>query len=362
MTTRFLGTTSEIRAHLIQHMRRLHRMDIAVAFISSEWLAVFDGFEGRCKVVCWLNTTNTNPYAVDAMRSDGRFEIRHVTGMHAKVYLSRLEPRFVLVGSANLSSKALQDNDNAGNIEASVVLTARDKVAQTARWFDRLWKQATPLNYADLRAAKDAYDKRPRTKPDGSTTTRPWKPTARLKYLADLVRLITLDQLRELAAGWTRVHRMNPATMTANDVRHIVKVLSGWARHPGKFRPLLHEDIRRVRAAFSVAFDRSLPIGEKMRLLMTDFKLDGLGVRAWTMILYWRSPTEYIPFNEKTIEFIKDMKMQDLVSPNPSPRNYEIWCGFSAKLAARMRLPSIGHVDRMVWEHYAEKYPESAES
>ncbi len=53
-------------------------MKIAVAFVGRHWRNLFADYNGRVQLICWLSSTNTNPYAVEEMRNQPGFEVRQV--------------------------------------------------------------------------------------------------------------------------------------------------------------------------------------------------------------------------------------------------------------------------------------------
>lgn len=348
---RFLGSPSQIRTRLRDHLQDTERLDMAVAFISSEWLKLLEGYSGRCRVICWLRTTNTNPYAVEEMMNRPRFRVRHMDFMHAKVYLSRNEPRFAIAGSANISSAALSTNDTAGNVEAALETTRAVDVAEIAAWFDTLWQGAWTITPADMSVAKKSWDSKP--KPNRmvkrAKVTQRWKTPTDLKALAAKVRHMPNWQLR--MEGYDAVNPLVVSRIDRDDLEGIVDSLVHWARHRGKFAPLARTPLPRVMRSFQLAFDPGIPDAEKMAALVSTHKLPGLSVRAWSMILNWREPTEYVPFNGRTLKFIKDMGLDGIVSPSATPQNYGRWMVLCRELATRLRLRTPGHVDRMVWEH-----------
>jgi HKD family nuclease len=356
----FLGTTKEFRASLLSKLSSVKALDIAVAFITSEWLELLGDVKRPCRIVTWLTSTNTDPYAIDQMARRGNFHIRHRPGMHAKVYVLRGPHPSAIVGSANLSSTALSSDDIAGNIEAAIELNGKHAVSSVSTWFSERWADSSEVTPSVLTAAKAAYDKRPKSKPHtGKLHARNqlpvgWEPTKALKQLASDVRRISLRRLRNEAEGWRFLHKLQPSTMTKADLTNIVDSLVGWAGHRGAFAPVFDESLGRIRAAFTLALDKSVSVRKRFEALASTHKLDGLGLTAWTMILYWHAPTHYPPFNAPTKKFLKDMKLSDEVPITLSPYSYEAWCAFSRDLATKLRLPTAGHVDRMVWAHKSD--------
>jgi len=76
------------------------------------------------------------------------------------------------------------------------------------------------------------------------------------------------------------------------------------------------------------------------------------------MILYGWSAPDYPPFNKLTkkfvIEFVIDMKFGASIPVALSPSGYKQGRSLCREIAKRLRLPSAGHVGRMVWAHTGE--------
>ena len=100
-------------------------------------------------------------------------------------------------------------------------------------------------------------------------------------------------------------------------------------------------------------FDHSRSVESRLYDLDTrgSCKISGFGLASLTMILYWRFPSEYPPFNRRTKRFLKDFDFDELVPQKLSPAQYGKWIAFCQELSARLDLPSSGHIDRLVWEY-----------
>ena len=108
-------------------------------------------------MICWLSSTNTNPYAVEEMRNQAGFAVRQIDWMHAKVYLA--PGAAAVVGSANLSEPALSDSGTAGQYEAASLITEREEIAAVGHWFDQMWGyDARAITDVDITVAKERYD------------------------------------------------------------------------------------------------------------------------------------------------------------------------------------------------------------
>jgi HKD family nuclease len=163
----FLRNPNAIRRALADGLRTARFLDAAVAFVGRDWLDLLGNFDGKVRFVCWLTSTNTNPYAVEQMVSRG-ISVRHLDAMHAKVYLCSGDGDcLVIVGSANLSAAALADYDNAGQYEAAVGTREADMCRDVQSWFDGLWSCASPVHESDVDAAKRAWDAAREREPRG---------------------------------------------------------------------------------------------------------------------------------------------------------------------------------------------------
>jgi hypothetical protein len=80
-------------------------------------------------------------------------------------------------------------------------------------------------------------------------------------------------------------------------------------------------------------------------------KLPGFGVNAWALILYWYDHTTCLPFNARTKKFLRDFRLARHVPATFSATAYRNWHSLALDLQQRLDLPTIGHVDLLVWEH-----------
>lgn len=153
----FLRSPRQIDSAIAELTKKSKHMQLAVAYISCHWQSVFANYIGTVQVICWLDSTNTNPYAVEEMMENASFRVKQAHSMHAKVYLA---PGIgAVVGSANLSSTALSDSDIAGQYEAAILVTDVRVLQQITDWFEKLWQSASDLKMTDLMVAKEAFDR-----------------------------------------------------------------------------------------------------------------------------------------------------------------------------------------------------------
>lgn len=153
----FLRSPHAIRQALTDGLVTARSLNAAVAFVGRDWRDLLGNFNGSIRFVCWLSSTNTNPYAVEQMVSRG-INVRHLDAMHAKVYLcSGVRHRLAIVGSANLSAAALADHDNSGQYEAAMATRDIARCRDVQAWFDDLWSRASPVHEGDVDNAKRAW-------------------------------------------------------------------------------------------------------------------------------------------------------------------------------------------------------------
>src|SRR5438445_6106369 len=134
----FLSTPSQIRRAIGLLAARASRMELAVAFIGQDWRDAIADFGGPLRVICWLSSTNTDPEAVEQMMRRPHIQVRQRDSMHAKVYLA---PGVgAVVGSANLSRRALAEIEESGQDEAAVMLRDRPNLNAIETWFRLLWQ------------------------------------------------------------------------------------------------------------------------------------------------------------------------------------------------------------------------------
>jgi len=135
----------------------------AVAFWGTgavEHLFGSDGLPDNARIVCDLSMGSSNPKELRAMGAPTNPRLKHLVGLHAKVYISNCG---AIICSANASNNGIGFRDVAGLVEAGVFLgpgtTGYDRATN---WFRRVWRRAGPVDPAALARATEAWDRRPR--------------------------------------------------------------------------------------------------------------------------------------------------------------------------------------------------------
>lgn len=352
--TRFLGSPAKIRSALNRIAKGASQLDLAVAFVGSDWNSIIGTVAEPVRLVCWLSSTNTNPYAVRQMMQRKNVEVRRIDRMHAKVYFAHGEIPAAIIGSANLSIAALAEDDGIGQYEAAMLTHNANVCVKIHAWFETLWGAADKISDDDLAQAikswKAAHKGAGSKKPNGQRTPIP----ATLTALADAVRDLDIEDWPEFEEEWSYLAKMVPGALTKKGVKTVVGFVQKWSGYDYTFAPAMAAPLSDVRAAFSVAFDEGRGVQDRLKDLDTggDLKIAGLGLASWTLVLQWRSPLEYPPFNKRTRKFLENFDLApELRDKVLTPRVYADWVDFAQELALALNLPAAGYVDRMVWEH-----------
>ena len=358
----FLPAPRSIRRAPRGALASANGLDMAVAFVGKDWSDILGDFKGRTRLVCWLSCTNTNPCAIEEMMRRRSFRVRQVDAMHAKVYLPRGAPAVALVGSANLSTSALADEEASGQFETAMLVRRPRTVSDISDWFEQLWKaDARAVTPADLRAAKVSWDAARRTRgrrrgggPRPATFTGlppDWKPSAELTRLAGRIRAEAPHAHGDVVERRRFFSALAPARLTRQDLDEGIRLIAGWTGHIGAFRPALKVPLQKVRSVFEYAFDESVDLVERLEQLAPGglFKLDGFGINAWTLLLCWRNAKDCVPLNAVTLKFLKAFGLKRLVGASITPAAYRRWRSLARDLQQHLRLPTLAHVDLMAW-------------
>jgi hypothetical protein len=357
----YLPTPSAIRGAVGTLAKAASRLHLAVAFVGQDWRDAIADFSGPLRLICWLSSTNTDPQAVQQMMRRPRTEVRQRDSMHAKVYLA--PDVGAIVGSANLSRRALSELEGAGRDEAGVLVSDPLTLGDVESWFRRLWKAEGThrITRADLARALAAF-KRAREverkigKREGNRSGYKRKRiVANLarKRRAQLVRLarqvLGVDLPREFPVHQI-LARTPPNRLSRSHLERIVDEFEEWMGRRFLFeRAFLSRPISQVRAALEVLFDESRDVEVRMEAVIRSRRLSPLSVSTLSVLLYWRRPEKYPPFNWRTKRLLGDYGLTENAVSNASPRTYGRWLMKAEKHSQELRLPTPGHFDRLVW-------------
>jgi hypothetical protein len=359
----FLPDPPAIRATLYELSQKSGRLDIAVAFVGSDWWDLLGNFSGQIRIVCWLSSTNTNPRAVADMIDRGHIKVKQHDSMHAKVYLA---PRLgAIVGSANLSKAALTHIDTAGQSEAAVLV--RDQAAMSAitSWFQGLWTapDTRKITKVDLVSAMRAWDAaRKRDWPTGATGARTSgkrngfvfpplpKVPADLARLASRLRDLKLEA--SLGGHYKFFSSLDPRVINPSERSQIAKYLTSWNKREWVTASILKEPITRTRRGLTLLYDESKDIRDRLDRVEDEGLLPGLRIPSLSQLLYWRKPRRYSPFNKKTDFFLTRNKLRLRGASKANGASYANWLSYSTRLQHWLGLPTQGHVDRVVSAYY----------
>lgn len=113
----------------------------------------------KVRIICDLTMGGTNPKELVAMGSPRSGNIRHIEGLHAKVYLSDVG---VVIASANASENGVGFSaKNLGLHEAGSFSKSDSLIWQRAHeWFEAQWNEARKVSRSNLDAAERRWAKR----------------------------------------------------------------------------------------------------------------------------------------------------------------------------------------------------------
>lgn len=151
----------------------------AVAFWGDGALKALFGTRKRAhkaRIICDLTMGGTNPEELVILGAPNNPDLKHVRGLHAKVYLS---DRGLVVASANASNRGIGFVDVATLIECGTYHgPGTQAFRDAARWFERLWdEKSKQVGPKALNDARRAWARRPR---HGAPDTGPSTASATL--------------------------------------------------------------------------------------------------------------------------------------------------------------------------------------
>lgn len=112
-------------------------------------------------IVCSLRAGATNPDVIEKLLSLEHIRIRHLDGLHSKLYLSKSR---AIIGSSNASSNGLSLSDseihssmNDAWFEANYLFTKDSHVQNARNWFRGVWEKSHLITDSDISKAKSQW-------------------------------------------------------------------------------------------------------------------------------------------------------------------------------------------------------------
>ena len=340
------------------------KLDLAVAFVGADWWELLANHRGKLRLVCWLSSPNTNPYAIeDLMNNRPQTQVRQRSSMHAKVYVARGQG--AIVGSANLSKAALSDADIAGQDEAAVLICDGAFVSGVQVWFNQLWKcpKTKPIRPNDLAAAKEAWNKAMKSRGTRVANGFTGRADVRIPSLPPIIdpeiaryanRVRSRDIEDAIGECCEFVQSLDPQKITARSLGEMVEHIVSWTKHRSAYDRFLSQPIRNVRAGLELLFDDAEDPQTRLDTVIQDGLLAGLRIPTLSLLLYWRNPRRFVPYNFRTVHFLDNFKLAQKGMSASSGRCYVSWLRWATRFAQRLKLPTPGHLDRIVECYYED--------
>lgn len=287
--------------------------------------------------------------------------------MHCKVYLS---PGIgAVVGSANLSKAALNDTLDedgiSGQDEAAVHVTAASMVENVQQWFRNLWRhpETRPISRGDLNVAKKAYEKakaaQRKNSQDGRVESNGSIPSIPKSFHPDVLsyakRVRGLDLRTDLGEAHDFVSSIEPSKLTSDEREALVDYVAAWTGHPSAYKRFLTEPISKARTGLELLFDNSANPQSRLEQIQEQSYLPGFKMRSMSVVLYWRQPDHFLPYNFRTVKFLARFGLRSRGMSASSPKCYLTWLAWATRVGQRLGLPSVGYVDRIVDRWYSDQ-------
>ncbi len=109
----------------------------------------------NARLICDISMGGSNPSELVLLGAPGNANLRHLHGLHAKVYLSDLG---LITSSANASNNGIGFIEVAKLVEAGTFHAPGTEVYnQAADWFERIWNRSSQVDAAALQLAGEKW-------------------------------------------------------------------------------------------------------------------------------------------------------------------------------------------------------------
>lgn len=123
------------------------------------------------QIICDLAMGGTNPKELVALGAPDNERLKHLCGLHAKVYIS---DQGIIVCSANASNNGIGFLQTPGLVEAGTFHSSTSAVyAAAATWFEEIWELADVVDELALGRAEEAWQHRSSNAPSLTRTPNP---------------------------------------------------------------------------------------------------------------------------------------------------------------------------------------------
>ena len=121
-------------------------------------------FEGSppsdARLICDVSMGGSNPRELRSIGAPNNMNLRHLHGLHAKVYISQLG---LITSSSNASNHGIGFIESARLIEAGTFhYPGSAAYKQAAEWFERIWRHSIQIDEATLQLADESWRRKSR--------------------------------------------------------------------------------------------------------------------------------------------------------------------------------------------------------
>jgi hypothetical protein len=112
------------------------------------------------RIICDITMGGSNPKELRALGAPDSSRIKHLSGLHAKVYLS---DKGLITSSANASNSGIGFLAVASLVDAGTFhKPGSEAYSSASRWFEKIWSSASVVDEPALAHAQRAWDRKPR--------------------------------------------------------------------------------------------------------------------------------------------------------------------------------------------------------
>lgn len=112
----------------------------------------------KFKIICDISMGGTNPETIKQLGAPENPNLKHIEGLHAKVYISNSG---CVIGSANASDNGVGFQNSPKHLEAGVYHLPGSKVwEEVGKWFEKTFSDAKALDSGALEKCENKWEKR----------------------------------------------------------------------------------------------------------------------------------------------------------------------------------------------------------
>ena len=302
-----------------KHISSAISVNVAVALTSSFGIETLAKIPNRCKVKIITGVDLPTPIEVlkqlrNFYGTDARVYLSSDSFFHPKVYIFKMKDNTLVayIGSGNFTSGGLNDN-----VELAYKITNQDECQELLSWFEDKFEESLEITDNFLNEYKPysvKWQKMKEERIDEMSDIQEYVDTIRLNY--DAIK----NELKKLRASSDYQDVVNERKNDVKEIRNAIDYNNNFKGFDvdaflgilplGHIIPIrkssLYEAVKngKLQKLCQMLCDDSLPIEERYKLAVTEYKVDGCGCNVITKILCVHNPKKYMLWNSVSKEFL----------------------------------------------------------